>query len=185
LFLTQGYGLTTIEAVARRAGISKRTFYARFSDKAALFAAVVQRIVGQVRPPPDVPLLEGTTTQDILARLARLILGAATSAPAIAISRLVVAESARFPQVMRAVNDSGGSQEAHALVSSVLARTIDAAVLPPAAREFAARQFLQMVIAIPQQRAMGLGAPMSAQDLDAWAQDTVTLFLNGCSRWSN
>ena len=45
LFLAQGYGLTTIEALARRAGISKRTFYHRFADKSVLFGAVVHRIV--------------------------------------------------------------------------------------------------------------------------------------------
>src|ERR1700683_5692043 len=59
LFLAQGYGLTTIEALARRAGISKRTFYHRFADKAVLFGAVVHRILQRVRPPPSVPLLEG------------------------------------------------------------------------------------------------------------------------------
>ena len=36
LFLTQGYGETSIEAVAARAGISKRTFYHRYADKPAL-----------------------------------------------------------------------------------------------------------------------------------------------------
>ena len=45
LFLEQGYGSTSIEAVAARAGVSKRTFYDRFDDKAALFAAVVHRII--------------------------------------------------------------------------------------------------------------------------------------------
>ena len=48
LFLAQGYGLTTIEALARRAGISKRTFYHRFADKAVLFGAVVHRIVERI-----------------------------------------------------------------------------------------------------------------------------------------
>src|SRR5579872_5081010 len=39
LFLEHGYGSTSIEAVAAHAGVSKRTFYDRFEDKAALFAA--------------------------------------------------------------------------------------------------------------------------------------------------
>src|ERR1700704_1353334 len=45
LFLAHGYGATSIEAVARRARVSKRTFYHRFPDKPALFAAVVHRII--------------------------------------------------------------------------------------------------------------------------------------------
>src|SRR6202140_4359601 len=93
LFLAQGYESTTIEAVAARAGISKRTFYHRFDDKSALFAAVVHEIIEQIRPPPEVPLLEGATLQQILRRLAGLILRAALSAQAIALHRLIAAES--------------------------------------------------------------------------------------------
>ena len=97
LFLTEGYGSTSIEAVAARAGISKRTFYHRFDDKAALFAAVVHRIIEQIRPPPEVPLLEGAKLEEILHRLAGIILRAALAPQAIALHRLVIAESVRFP----------------------------------------------------------------------------------------
>lgn len=184
LFLTQGYGLTTIEAVARRAGISKRTFYHRFEDKAALFTAVVHHVVAQLRPPADVPLLQGATVHGVLQRLAGLILRAALSPPALALHRLIVAESARFPQLIRAVNEQGGTDEATALISGLLARELDTASLPPAARAFAAQQFLQMVVALPQRRAMGLGSPLTAAELDSWASDVATLFLNGCRGWS-
>jgi TetR/AcrR family transcriptional repressor of mexJK operon len=184
LFLTQGYGLTTIEAIARHAGISKRTFYHRFEDKAALFTAVVHHVVAQLRPPADVPLLEGPTLHDVLERLAGLILRAALSPPALALHRLIVAESARFPQLIRAVNEQGGTDEATALISGLLARELDTSILPSAARAFAAQQFLQMVVALPQRRAMGLGSPLTAAELDSWASDVATLFLNGCCRWS-
>ena len=45
---------------------------------------------------------------------------------------------------------------------------------------FAAQQFLQMVIALPQRRAMGLGPPMSKRELTEWPHKVVDLFLNGC-----
>ncbi|HET6981079.1 MAG TPA: TetR/AcrR family transcriptional regulator C-terminal domain-containing protein [Myxococcaceae bacterium] len=45
---------------------------------------------------------------------------------------------------------------------------------------FGAQQFLHMVIAVPQRRAMGLGAPMTPAEIDAWARDVVELFLHGC-----
>lgn len=179
LFLTEGYGSTSIEAVAGRAGISKRTFYHRFDDKAALFAAVVHRIIEQIRPPPEVPLLEGATLQEILRRLAGLILRAALSAQAIALHRLVTAESVRFPNLVRAVYDEG-AQEATVLIGDLLARELRDPRLTVELRSFAAAQFLHMVVAQPQRRIMGLGAPMTPSELDAWADDTVNLFLNGC-----
>ena len=92
----EGYASTSIEAVATRAGISKRTFYHRFEDKAALFAAVVHRIIELIRPPPEVPLLQGVELDEILRRLAGIILRAALG-QAIALHRLIVAESVRFP----------------------------------------------------------------------------------------
>jgi hypothetical protein len=45
---------------------------------------------------------------------------------------------------------------------------------------FAAAQFLNMVISVPRQRALGLGKPMTAAECEAWARDTVSLFLKGC-----
>lgn len=42
MFLAHGFGETTLEEVAREAGVSKATLYNRFSDKEALFEAVAQ-----------------------------------------------------------------------------------------------------------------------------------------------
>ena len=180
LFLTEGYGSTSIEAVAGRAGISKRTFYHRFDDKAMLFAAVVHRIIEQIRPPPEVPLLAGGNLQQILRRLAGLILRAALSPQALALHRLVTAESMRFPSLVRAVYNEGWAEEATALIGDLLARELRDPRLTLELRTFAATQFLHMVVALPQRRTMGLGAPMTARELEAWAHDTVNLFLNGC-----
>src|SRR6201999_199640 len=49
MFLAEGYGATSIEALAQRLRISKRTFYHRFKDKAELFEAVVRGIVGKLK----------------------------------------------------------------------------------------------------------------------------------------
>ncbi|HEY3785834.1 MAG TPA: TetR/AcrR family transcriptional regulator [Steroidobacteraceae bacterium] len=179
LFLNEGYGSTSIEAVATRAGISKRTFYHRFDDKAALFAAVVHRIIQQIRPPPEVPLLEGASLHQILRRLAGFALRAALMPRAIALHRLVMAESGRFPSVVRAVYEEGWAQEAGELIGNLLEREVPQSSLTNQQRAFAAHQFLHMVVAVPQRRAMGLGTPMTARELDRWADDAVKLFLNG------
>jgi TetR/AcrR family transcriptional regulator, mexJK operon transcriptional repressor len=180
LFLAEGYGSTSIEAVSARAGISKRTFYDRFDDKAMLFAAVVHRIIDSLRPPPGVPIIAGTTLPDILVRLAGLILLAALSPPAIALHRLVNAEAVRFPELVKAVIGEGTTREAISLIGEMLARELPDANLGSAERRFAAEQFMVMVISIPQRRAMGFGPRMTQPELDAWAKQTVRLFLNGC-----
>lgn len=182
-FFSHGYGLTSIEAVARRAGISKRTFYHRFTGKSALFEAVVHRIIERMRPPPDVPLLDGSTVEEKLRRLAGLILRAALSPPAIALHRLVIAESARFPELARTASGRSASHEAIALISALLAAEISNANLDAQAREYAAAQFLELIVSIPRRRALGLEPPMSAAELDRWCDDAVELLLHGCSGW--
>jgi TetR/AcrR family transcriptional regulator, mexJK operon transcriptional repressor len=180
LFLSEGYGATSIEAVAERAGISKRTFYHRFDNKAALFAAVVHRVIEHIRPPPEVPLLAGATLHQILRRLAGLILQAALAPQAIALHRLITAESRRFPNLARAVYEEGWASEATMLIGDLLARELSDTRLNRELREFAAMQFLYMVVTLPQRRKMGLGPPMTAKELAAWADNAVKLFLNGC-----
>lgn len=184
LFLAEGYGSTSIEAVAARAGISKRTLYHRFDDKSALFAAVVHEIIAQIRPPAGVPLIEGATLHDVLRRLAGMILRAALSPKALALHRLVMAESARFPELIRAVHGDGSAREATALISGLLARDLRDSKLNAENRAFAAEQFIFMIVSLPQRRAVGYGTPMTAAELDAWADKTVALFLNGCRGWS-
>ena len=180
LFLVEGYGSTTIEAVAARAGISKRTFYHRFDDKAVLFNAVVHEIIEQIRPPADVPLIEGATLGEVLRRLAVMILHAALSPQALALHRLVMAESVRFPELARAVSGDGSTREAMTLISDLLARELRKPKLSAENRAFAAEQFIFMVVSVPQRRAMGYGAPMTPAQIDAWADKTVALFLSGC-----
>src|SRR6202047_1798597 len=150
LFLAEGYGSTTIEAVAARAGISKRTFYHRFDDKSALFAAVVHEIIEQIRPPAGVPLIEGATLRDVLRRLAGMIVRAALSPQAIALHRLVMAESARFPELVRGVPPGGSAREATALIGGLLARDLRDSKLNAESRAFAAEQFIFMIVSQPQ-----------------------------------
>src|SRR5436190_12488560 len=77
LFLGDGFGATSIEAVAKRAGISKRTFYHRFRGKEELFQSVVRRLIEQWMPPFDAALFEGPSLAETLRRAAKHMLIAA------------------------------------------------------------------------------------------------------------
>jgi TetR/AcrR family transcriptional regulator, mexJK operon transcriptional repressor len=180
LFYSLGYGATTIEAVAQRAGVSKRTFYDRYEDKAALLSAVVHRTIERMRPPADVPILRGKNLEEILQGLAALILRAALSPPAIALNRLIVAESGRFPDLAKALDKEGATQEAIRLIAGLLTHEKRASKLALRNPAFIGQQFLHMLIAEPQRRAMGIGTPMTPAEINAWGRDVVELFLDGC-----
>jgi len=67
LFLQQGFAKTTIEQVARAAGVSKVTVYSRFDSKESLFEATVQAKVAEMErtmaldPDDSRPLAERLT----------------------------------------------------------------------------------------------------------------------------
>ena len=176
LFLTHGYGSTSIEAVAKRAGISKRTFYHRFNDKADLFRAVARRLLTRMRPQDVAPLFKGGTLEEILQRLSKIILNASLSPEALALHRLIISEATRFPELVTVMETESSRQEAIKRISDLLkhqARFDNA--------QFAAEQFLVMLVSVPQRRTLGLGGmPMTSKELDAWVENTVHLFLHGC-----
>jgi len=169
--------------VAQRARISKRTFYHRFPDKPALFGAVVRRIIEQLRPPNGTPLFEDGGSAEALRRLARLMLRAALMPMALALNRLMVAEAQRFPELAAIVAREGGRAALVGEIAAMLEREARAGALTLDHPEFAAEQFIQLVVGLPQRRALGLGEPMTAAELDTWADDCVNLFLNGCRFW--
>jgi AcrR family transcriptional regulator len=186
MFLEQGYGATSIDAIARRARISKRTFYHRFRDKAELFGAVVHDVVARLRPPNAVDsagmaaLFAGAALEDILLRVAGLMLRAALSPAAIALQRVILSELPRFPELAAVVAGEGTRQEAVNHIAALLERERQTGGVAFDQPSFAAEQFLQMVVSLPQRRALGLGTPMSESELESWARQTVRLFLNGC-----
>ena len=169
--------------MAQHARISKRTFYHRFPDKAALFGAVVHRIIEGLRPPAGTPLYEGGGLEEVLRRLARLMLGAVLTPMALSLNRLMVAEAQRFPELAAVVAREGGRAEVVGQIAALLERDARARGLAIDRPGFAAEQFIQLVVALPQRRALGLGTPMTEAELDAWADDCINLFLNGCRFW--
>jgi TetR/AcrR family transcriptional regulator, mexJK operon transcriptional repressor len=139
----------------------------------------VHEVIAHIRPAPDVPLIEGVALADVLRRLAQFILSAALAPQALALYRLVHAEAARFPQLARAVEGDAGNREAVTLIGNLLARELPDSKLAAEDREFAAAQFIFMVMTIPRRRAIGYGTPMTAAELDTWAGRVVRLFLDG------
>jgi AcrR family transcriptional regulator len=180
LFFAHGYGAVSIEAVARKVGMSKRTFYHRFKDKAELFKAVMHRIVDGMRAGHPLPAFKDGNLEATLHQLAQLILHASLLPDAIALQRLILAEAARFPELATTVNAVGARQEGITFIASLLEKENKAGRMKIASPTFAAEEFLHMVMATPLRRALGLGKPMPPEELKEWAQNAVHLFLNGC-----
>src|SRR3954470_2227432 len=90
-FLAQGYAATTIEAIARSCGVAKRTIYARWSGKPALFKAVLERLMARWLSVAG-DWGEANELEIALDDAAERILAIALTPEAVALNRLLVAE---------------------------------------------------------------------------------------------
>ncbi len=107
LFIEQGYGAVSMDAVARSAGVSKATLYAHFASKDALFATIVGEAC-RASPVaegvlPDAPADLDAALRAVGGGVLRFLLHPRT----IAIARVAIAESARFPELGAAFLTSG------------------------------------------------------------------------------
>ena len=98
-FLEQGYAGTSMSAVAAKVGGSKATLWSYFPSKDDLFSAVIDLAVSEFRARLSAILEPAGEFEPTLRRFCYSFLGKVTSRDAIALHRLVVAESGRFPQI--------------------------------------------------------------------------------------
>jgi TetR/AcrR family transcriptional repressor of mexJK operon len=98
VFLEQGFKGASMSEIARRAGASKQTLYARYPSKAALFAALVERKAGRLFEAIG-PLGEGRSLRDTLVHCGSELLELIVSDDARGVHRLVVAECMEFPEL--------------------------------------------------------------------------------------
>jgi TetR/AcrR family transcriptional regulator, mexJK operon transcriptional repressor len=107
LFAGRGYGAVSMDAIARAADVSKATLYAYFQSKDQLFATIVQEACrANILPGDHLPDSESdleTALTVVGGRILRFFL----SEPSLAVYRLVVAESVRFPELGRAFYENG------------------------------------------------------------------------------
>jgi hypothetical protein len=95
----------------------------------------------------------------------------------------MIAEAQRFPELAAIAAREGSRTEVVGRIAAMLDREARAGRLAIDRTEFAAEQFLQMVISQPQRRSLVLGQSMTESELEVWADDCVGLFLNGCRFW--
>ena len=148
LFMAQGYGAVSMDAVARAAGVSKATLYAHFSSKDQLFATIIGDACRRnIADEGFVPSVEIASVDDLRATLIRLgqrMIRFFLEPDSLAIHRIVIAESARFPELGQAFFDNGPAQ-VRRLLGLWLSQQTQAGWLNAPDSATAAEQFVALV----------------------------------------
>lgn len=182
LFVAQGYGAVSMDAIARAAAVSKATLYAHFASKDVLFANIIGGACKEnisaddFLPDSDIDIASALTI--LGGRMLRFLLDVRP----LAIYRVVVSESPRFPELGRAFYEAGPGLF-RTVFGDWLARQHAAGRLRVNDPECAADQFISMLRGSLYMRAtLGLAAPPWDDEIDAIVESAVSMFMRAYGR---
>jgi len=176
-FLREGYAAASMSEIAAKIGGSKATLYSYFPSKKDLFAAVIEEEIRQMLA----PLFEMQETQGdirtVLERFARRFQESVLTDDAVAFYRLVIAESARFPEVGQAAYHFGVQRGLDRL-AGYFAAAMERGELRRADASVAVAQFLDLCTGeLHRKRLFGVAGPDDREEAERQARNAVATFL--------
>lgn len=179
LFSEKGFAATKTEDIARRAGVTVGTMYRYFPSKEALFEAAVQRAMASpaANAAARVASFRGTSAE-LLGMFLRGWWELASAKNYASTMKLVIAESANFPEVARMVVKDV-VQPGQALCARLLQQGIERGDFRPVDVENASRVFAATIsfAAIYLQTLQTHDS--RAFDAEKYVETAITLFLDG------
>ena len=181
-FLESGYGDTSMDVIAERANVSKRTVYNNFATKQELFAAVVRKLCAEITPTPlDSEVLD-RDPEVVLVEMAVRFLSGVYAPRQIELYRTVIAASRIFPEV-GFVMFEGPIKRSQDAFSAYLGALRDRGRLSIKNPDLAAVQLIALLKTnIHMQLMMGQKLKLPKSMIKDVAASSVHLFLKGAER---
>jgi AcrR family transcriptional regulator len=185
VFLERGFRGASVDEIAEVACAGKPTIYARFPGKQALFAAVIERLVGR-NTNFEAISCAGGSIEERLDALAAVILTRVLTPETIGLIRVAVAEARRFPDLATSVSRMGRERRREALtrVFGELAESDGIGSSPAFARDRlteTARRFLDLVVLPMLVRALfGEDLAVLRAEIGPHVAGSVGFFLAAC-----
>ncbi|HEV7311958.1 TetR/AcrR family transcriptional regulator [Sphingopyxis sp.] len=180
VFFADGFGRSTAERIAAKAGISKRTLYARYGNKQLLFEAAILMEIEDRLSFLEQHVPEHGDVRLELEELSDELLSWMLTDIHVALERVVMAEAARFPALARNLYEFGVGRTTR-LVAEVLRKAEERGEIRVSDANFAAEQFISSVILSPFRRAaLGVGVTSHNETSSARMRQAADLFVYGC-----
>ena len=178
VFLENGFEKTSVEGICAAAGMAKRTVYARYPDKTALFRASITRAIEDwLIPVERLRAAETTDLRGTLLNLAKILLENVLSPAGMRLLKLSNAVSLRMPEIA-AYNTRMGTEPTLAYLADLFARRMIASDAPSHEADEAALAFLHLVVGGPAMTA-AWGVVLDEEARDRHTRYCVDLFLHG------
>lgn len=176
LFATQGFEGTSMDAVAKQAGVSKLTVYSHFADKDSLFKAAVQSKCEEQMPDALFHVDPKASVQKQLLGIARGFFELVFSAESLQLHRMMVANASHSPHLAELFFEAGPRRVLAAL-TQFLREATQAGALQVKDPEQAAGHFFVMIKGTEHMRQLvGCGCSLSDFNRDRHLKSVVDLF---------
>lgn len=143
MFVARGYAATTLLDIAKQAGVATRTLYQHFGDKEAIFREVIFARDTAIIEKPHVE--DGEDLVTVLRNTAHYAFQVALRPRSIELMRLMIAESARFPELMNDVGNKIFSRFLASL-SQVFAELAQRRMIPDGDHAQSAELFADLIL---------------------------------------
>ena len=185
LFLLHGYDGVSMETIAAEAGVSKLTVYSHFRDKDALFGATIRAKCEEMLPPTLFQAAGKGSLRQQLTGIARAFFALVTSPEAIAMHRLMSAQTGgdgRLPQMFW----EAGQQRLQAAFAQFLQARVAAGQLEISDVTRDASQFFCLLKGEAHARlSCGCKVTLDRRQIDAHIRATVALFVRAYTPAAN
>jgi AcrR family transcriptional regulator len=179
-FAGKGYAATSIEAVARRAGVSTKTLYRLIPNKAALFESMVKDRLSRFLTEVNLHTTARASIDDALYAALMAVADLALAEEVVALQRMVLQETGKSSDVAGVFYRNGIKQTAATLTGWLRAQQSLGQINLTDVEETAG-MLIGMAIAEPQRAAIFGGVPLpSRPQIEARIRRCVALFLDGC-----
>lgn len=180
LFNERTFADTTMEQIARRAGASTKTLYARYGDKAAVLDAVVTRIIertlAQHAAAASLDPAQIDPRSFIVGLGTRIVLG--IGGEGAGLISIALSEARRFPIITKMYNAT--LTRGRGIFRNALEIWQRQGLLPDLTDpELAAKLLISLLTDMARIRT-AMGDPMSTQEVETFIPYATDLFLRGC-----
>nr|WP_314899346.1 TetR/AcrR family transcriptional regulator [uncultured Deefgea sp.] len=178
MFMEHGFASTSVEKIAKAAGVSKGTIYNYFASKEILFVALITGECGGEAQLPEAAQLMAAPVENVLTQFGTQCLSGLLQEDQQRLFRIVLAEVMQFPQLGQLI-ESTGPALSMGVLTEYLTRLNQAGKLDIPQPKLAAEQFMAMCDAgIIRRMQLSVGNPSQAE-IDLQVASAVKLFMNG------
>ena len=177
LFMRQGYTLTSVDAVAKLADVSKLTIYSHFDNKIELFKEVIQQRCDSLAGPDNFMSFAQMPVHTALLQLGGLLATLIYSSDSLHLQRTLYSEAIHHPEIVQ-IFYASGPQRVKTAFGELLREWQNQSLLTVPDISQATEQFFSLLKGEVYNKALILLAPsLSQPDLEQHVGVTVSAFL--------